>query len=101
MDIRAIDPRDQTGAVERPSYRVYFWKPPPSARGESQVGRLYTSDEYQLDGCRNVREALAWADENAGPGRSYTLYAVTPADNGITLSRLFGVDPTRSDGEAL
>jgi hypothetical protein len=69
-------------AVDVPTYQVYFWK------GSAQSG-------YELAGCRNVREALAWAEENAGSDRTYTLYAVVDLGQRRVQARLFGVDPTK------
>jgi hypothetical protein len=67
--------------------------------GVSEDRLVYTSFEYELTGCNNVREALAWADENAGADRSFTLYAVVDRDGRRGLVRLFGVDPTKHKGE--
>jgi hypothetical protein len=50
MDVRPIDPRDIDTEVE-PRYRVYFWS---ADRGRS--------DEFELTGVADVREALSWAE---------------------------------------
>jgi hypothetical protein len=85
MDVRRSNPLSAQRPVDRPDFRVHFWK------GNS-------SDEWDLIGCQNVREALAWADENAGAERSYTLYAVIDTGELLTVVRLFGVDPNRHMG---
>lgn len=78
MDIRAVDPRDQTWELERPSYRVYFH----DANG--------AQDEYEvLD--TDVVEVLAWAKTKRA-GRTFVLYACVPGD-GLGLVRLQGSDP--------
>jgi hypothetical protein len=75
MEVRPVDPRDVTHAFDLPAYRVYFWKKgtAPVGHPEDRVG--YAAYEYELTACHNVREAIAWADENAGADRTYTLYA--------------------------
>jgi len=85
VDVTSANPQDTTWLTELPLYRVYFW------RGSS-------SYEYELRGCHNVREAIAWAEENAGAERSFTLYAVVDRGNERGLVRLFGIDPTRNPG---
>lgn len=85
MEIRRANPLDAQHAFDVPTYRIHFWK------GNS-------SNEFELVGCRNVREALAWADENAGADRTYTLYAVADVGGARALVRLFGVDPTKHLG---
>ena len=63
MDIRPIDPRDIDTEVE-PRYRVYFWS---ADRGRS--------DEFELTGVADVREALRWAESQA-QGRDFELPVV-------------------------
>jgi hypothetical protein len=86
MDVRSMSPQDVNWRSDLPAYRVHFWK------GSSAY-------EYELTECHNVREAIAWAEENAGADRSYTLYAVVDRDSTRGLVRLFGVDPTKHTGE--
>jgi len=86
LKVSFAETQDARRRVDLPSYRVYFWK------GNS-------SNEYELTGCRNVREALAWADENAGADRTYTLYVVVDTDGIRSLVRLFGIDPTKHRGD--
>jgi hypothetical protein len=75
VDIRAVDPRDQTWELERPSYRVYFH----DANG--------AQDEYEvLDA--DVVEVLAWAQTQRAD-RTFVLYACVPGD---------AATPTRADG---
>ena len=45
----------------------------------------------RLTGAHSVFEALAWAEANAGPNRTFTLYVATI---GRSLIRLAGTDPT-------
>lgn len=81
LDVRPVDPRDQTWEVHEPRYRVCFWDVDAS------------SDEWELTGC-DVEEALQWAQDSAG-GRRFTLYAVAVDAKDVGLLRLLGVDPTR------
>lgn len=78
MDIRNVDPRDQTWEVGEPSYRVYFH----DAAG--------ASDEHELSGA-DVAEVIAWAERQRGE-RTYVLYACV-AHDGLGLVRLAGSDP--------
>jgi hypothetical protein len=92
VEIRPTDRTDIDHEFGTPAYRVCFWKD----------GRAWW---YDLIGAINVREAFAWADENAGADRTYTLYAVFdmpfPGNTEMevatrrVLVRLFGVDPTK------
>ncbi len=81
VEIKSVDPRDQTWEVDRPSYRVYFHE----ADG--------ASDEYEVSGT-DVGEALAWAEQRRGR-RSYVLYACIPS-RGLGLVRLAGTDPNEA-----
>jgi hypothetical protein len=82
LDVRQVDPRDQTWEVYDPEYRVYFWD--DDAR----------SDEWELVGC-DVEEALQWAQDSAD-GRNFTLYAVAVGLEGVGLIRLLGSDPNHT-----
>jgi len=81
MDIRGVDPRDQTWEVSHPSYRVHFH----DAAG--------ASDEYEVTGA-NVAEVLAWAEARRGD-RTFVLYACVPHE-GLGLLRLEGSDPNET-----
>lgn len=85
MDVRQASPLDMNWHADLPAYRVYFWD------GSS-------SHEYELSDCHNVREAITWADENAGARRTYTLYVVVDRGGEMGLVRLFGIDPTKHKG---
>ena len=78
MDIRKVDPRDQTWEVGRPSYRVYFH----DAAG--------ASDEHEVSGA-DVAVVIDWAELKKGE-RTYVLYACV-AHDGLGLVRLAGSDP--------
>lgn len=78
MDIRPVNPRDQTWEVAAPAYRVYFHETDGS------------SDEHELTGS-DVGEVLAWADARSA-GRSYVIHACVDRD-GLGLVRLAGHDP--------
>jgi hypothetical protein len=101
MQIQPVDPRDTSWEVSLPAYRVYFWKrragSVPEGVPTERVG--YSSREFELTGFHNIREVLAWADENAGSDRTYTLYAVVSRGEERGLVRLYGVDPTRHKGD--
>ena len=90
MKVRPVDPRDTEREDYDPTYRVYFWEHlsypvvPPQHTG-------YKSEEYELLQAANVREVLAWGEDNAGPNRTFTVYAVLDRCE----IRLFGQDPTR------
>lgn len=79
MEIRGVDPRDQTWEISNPTYRVYF---------HDSDG---ASDEYEVDG-GGVDEVIAWAEAHRR-GRTFVLYACVPHDGGLGLLRLAGSDP--------
>lgn len=102
MQVRTVDPTDNHHTFDAPAYRVYFWKRPVVAtlpEGIREEQMLYTSWEYELTECHNVREAIAWADENVGAGRTYTLYARIELGDRRVMIRLFGIDPTINTGD--
>jgi len=78
MDIKGVDPRDQTWEISQPRYRVYF---------HDSDG---ASDEYEVDGA-DVSEVMRWAENTRGK-RSFVMYACVPND-GLGLLRLHGSDP--------
>lgn len=82
MDVRRVDPRDQTWEVSDPVYRVYFH----DAYG--------SSDEYEVEGASGIAEVLAWAGSTPGR-RSFVVYACVPQD-GLGLVRLHGRDPNEA-----
>lgn len=82
MDSRAVDPRDQTWEVDRPTYRVHF-------HDEHRA-----SDEHELTGA-DVTEVIAWAQTHRGR-RGFVVYACVPRD-GLGLLRLTGSDPNDSE----
>lgn len=84
MDVRPIDPRDETWEIERPRFRVYFW-----------TGTA--SEEYELSRT-DVHGAIQWAEGQRGD-RTYTLYACADVD-GLGLIRLAGVDPSAEQASA-
>lgn len=75
MRAMTVDPTDQTGEVDDPVYRVYFWDGPAS------------SDEWELKDA-TLDDVLAWIEVNKA-GRQYTLWLVVPGP-GVTLARLRG-----------
>jgi hypothetical protein len=85
VDVRPVDPRDIDTEVE-PSYRVYFWS---ADRGRS--------DEFELTGAADVREALSWAESQA-QGRDFELLVVVDQTAVYLLPELSRSDsPPRSD----
>lgn len=80
LDVKVVDPRDQSWEIDEPRYRVYFWA------GATE------STEYELTG-GDVTEVLAWAEACRG-GRTYVAYACMPQVDGLGLIRLHGVDPS-------
>lgn len=90
MEIRRVDREDVSWTFDLPTYRVTFW--------EKKDERVYASSSYDLVDWHNVREVVAWADENAPPRRHYTVYALVHVAENIALIRLFGIDPTKHKG---
>lgn len=73
-----VDPRDVLGEVDYPTYRVYFVEPSGA------------TDEWRLQGCRSVDDALGWARAN---GRSFDFYVEFPTSGGLGLVQLIHADP--------
>jgi hypothetical protein len=84
VDIRAVDPRDQTSEVDDPAYCVYYWTSGGAA-----------CDEYECTQA-DVHAVIRLAEANAD-GRSYSLWAQVPdgsrTPSGVCLVRLAGWDP--------
>jgi hypothetical protein len=87
MRVHSVDPRDTRWEVDRPSYRVYFWR-----RQSDRPDSGWASEEWQIDGA-DVGEVLAWADTDQAR-RAYTLYVRCESNDGPGLIRLAGTDPT-------
>ena len=93
MDVRPIDPRDTETEEAFPGYRVHFWERQAGPAGVAPEDVGHVSYEFELAGAHSVFEAVAWAEANAGPNRTFTLYVATV---GRSLIRLAGTDPTAS-----
>jgi hypothetical protein len=91
VEIIPVDPRDTERDEDFPAYRVDFWERLPVGVGVPAELASHRCDEHELRGAESVHEALAWAEANAGPNRTYVLYTRT-VDG--TLVRLAGRDPT-------
>jgi hypothetical protein len=78
MDIRGVDPRDQTWEISQPKYRVYFH----DAHG--------ASEEYEVD-AGEVTAVMDWAESQKGD-RTFVLYACVTRD-GLGLLRPAGRSP--------
>lgn len=92
--VQEIDPRDSEWEVERPIYRVYFWRQPPTPKGVPQELVGFQSDEYQLSEVRDVGEVLDWARTTATVDQTFTLYVEHPCGDSVGLIQLAGRDPT-------
>ena len=79
MEIRSVDPRDESWLIPDPRYRVYFF----DASGNS--------NDYEIAGV-DVAEVSLWAEAQR-KGRTFVLYACVPR-NGLGLVRLAGRDPS-------
>ncbi len=93
MDVEPLDPRDSEWTVERPTYRVFLWRPlevPRPAGG----ARAYQSRAYRLLGAADVPEVLRWADEVAAPEETFVVYLESSDAGRPGLLRLAGTDPT-------
>lgn len=72
-----VDPRDILGEVEHPVYRVYFVEPSGA------------TDEWRLEDCRRVDDALTWARTD---GRAFDFYVEYPTPGGLGLVQLIHAD---------
>lgn len=94
MIVEGIDPRDTEWEVERPVYRVYFWRQPLAPAGVPQELVGFHSDEYRLSEAVDVGEALDWARTTARADQTFTLYVEHRHGDSPGLIHLMGIDPT-------
>ena len=80
MDVTLIDPRDATGEVDSPTYRVEI-----VSRDRSRI------DTWRISGARDVGEVLAWAESEKGDGSAVIHVESLAAGDGLTLLRVYGV----------
>jgi hypothetical protein len=102
MEVDRAGSTDLDFEIEAPAYRVCFWK-------QSSPGQGASAAWYELTGVVNVRQAVAWAEENARADQTYTLYALFdmpwPGETEMEIAtrrvmvRLFGIDPTKNPGD--
>jgi hypothetical protein len=102
MNVERAGSTDLDFTIDAPAYRVCFWRQPIPGQGASAWW-------YELSGIVSVRQAIAWAEENARADQTYTLYALfdlpwpgeTPMEHATrrVLVRLFGIDPTKDPGD--
>jgi hypothetical protein len=95
--IEGVDPRDAQWEEDSPTYQVYFWYQPPAPPGIPQDRVMYHATEHRLRDATDVHAVIAWAEENAGPDRTYTLYVEHTDSEGLGLVHLAGTDPTVVD----
>jgi hypothetical protein len=101
MEVRPVDPRGQRWEIDSPSYRVYFWTRPLAPPHVPQDIVMYHSTEFELSGVGDVGEVLEWAEANAPPESTHTIYAVIEHAGEEGLVRLRGADPTGANGPDL
>ena len=82
MDVRAVDPRDQTWEISRPKYRVYF---------HDETG---AANEYAVEGA-DVAEVMAWAEAQRN-GRTVVCTRACPATDSDSCA-WGAVIPTHAD----
>ncbi len=88
MDASLVDPRDATGEVDNPTYRVDI---------VSQDGNRI--DTWRIAQARDVRDVLAWSEERRGDGSAVIHVEVHDArSGGVTLLRLSGAPHGRGHG---
>jgi hypothetical protein len=89
------EPKAATTNPDKPVYVVEFWRPLGPPRSPDSVP-AHESSEWVLRDITDVTEVLAWAKENAGQDRTYTVHVASILENGRSdLIHLYGVDPTR------
>jgi hypothetical protein len=99
MDAEEIDPRDQTGEIYDPTYRVQFWG------GMNSPAKNDAESSWRLRGAADVLEVLEWAERQkdvlADDGErpffadSFMVYVETASEimGGVTLTRILGAAP--------
>lgn len=91
MDVRGVDPRDISWELAQPVYRVYFWGLPGPDVAQA-------CDERRITDAGDVEEVMEWAHQHA-EGRIFVVYAEASDGAARGLLRLYGEDPSVSDGE--
>jgi len=80
----------ETERVVEPTYQVDFWERP-------KPGFAWNVDTWLLDGCKDVREAIGWAEANAR-GRRFQLLVLFDAGEGSQQTiLLLGDNPNDPD----
>jgi hypothetical protein len=76
-------------------YHVVFWRQPLAPEHVAQEEVMWAADENDVIGAQDVREVIAWADEEARSRKStYTLWAVVARGSDVGMVWLAGIDPT-------
>lgn len=89
------DPKAVTTDPDRPLFLVTFWRPLPPIPGHPDTDSRYSSDERILRGATDITEVFTWADENAGPDRSYQIHVASISVDGDSgMIHLHGTNPT-------
>lgn len=96
MEVRAVDPRSTTWELYDPVFWVTFFRHDPAYAEMPAESVGYESEEWELTG-GDVHDALAWAGEQAGPGRTWTLHVAGPSPEGPGLIWLAGIDPNAAN----
>jgi hypothetical protein len=87
-DLRSDDP-------DAPNYEVTFWERYAKPAEVPERERAFKAEVWQVADA-NVKEIIAWADDNVGDHRTYQIkVAVLDTDTVSNLVTLFGDNPVR------
>jgi hypothetical protein len=87
-DLRSDDP-------DAPNYEVTFWERYAEPAEVPEHERAFKAEVWQVADA-NVKEIIAWADDNVGDHRTYQIkVAVLDTDTVSNLVTLFGDNPVR------
>jgi hypothetical protein len=89
-DLRSDDPN-------HPAFEVTFWSRLTEPAEIPEHERGWMESIAQIADA-DVKEVIAWADENVGEGRTYQIkVAVASRDDGLNLVWLYGTNPAAGD----
>jgi hypothetical protein len=90
------DPRSESS--DKLTYQVTFWQRDAEPGEVPPDHGPFLSDVWQMTDA-NVKEVLAWADENAKPWQTYQIHvAVVDVNAGVALLCLYGDSPVPGYG---
>lgn len=80
-----IDPRDVDWEVTAPVFRVEFWSHGADRDHVPREKQALSCDTYRLTGVSDVRDVMAWANEQSGDATRTAIYVESSAHTSLGL----------------